>query len=123
MPLVKRLPFSTFGLGLSISELHYRFSEAFRNSNCSVYSLLRVTLSQLDLQRQVSHEGGASVYPYESLFTDRRDLTKTHPDNIKILFYIIESFGRFKHNGVELIMHSHITRVDIHGTHYSIFIF
>jgi hypothetical protein len=107
MPLVKRLPFSTLGLGLSISELFYRFSEAFRNSNCSIYSLLRVTLSQLDLQRQVSHEGGASVYPYESLFTpmdsNRRDLTKTHPDNFKVLIFIIESFGRFKHNGVDHI--------------------
>lgn len=107
MPLVKRLPFSTLGLELSISELFYRFNEAFRNSNCSIYSLLRVTLSQLDLQRQVSHEGGVSVYPYESLFipidSDRRDLTKTHPDNFKILIYIIESFGRFKHNSVDYI--------------------
>lgn len=47
------------------------------------------------------------MYPYESLFvpmdSDRRDLTKTHPDNFKVLIYIIESFGRFKHNGVDYI--------------------
>jgi hypothetical protein len=35
--------------------------------------------------------------------SDRRDLTKTHPDNFKILIYIVESFGRFKHNGVDYI--------------------
>lgn len=47
------------------------------------------------------------MYPNESLFvpidSSRRDLTKTHPDNFKVLIYIIESFGRFKHQNVEYI--------------------
>lgn len=107
LPLVKRLPFSTIGIGATVSELFFRFNESFRQSGCSIYSLYRVALSQLDLQRQVSVEGGSSVYPYESLFVtmdhDRRDLTKAHPDNFKLIVFIIETFGRFKHNGAEFI--------------------
>jgi len=35
--------------------------------------------------------------------SNRRDLTKTHPDNFKVIIYILESFGRFKHQCVEYI--------------------
>lgn len=98
--VTKRLPFSTIGIGCAVSELFYRFSEMFRTSRCSIYSLLQVTLAQLDLQHQVSAEGGCSVYPYDSLFFnvpgERRNLTKSHPDNFKVLIFLIETFGRFK---------------------------
>lgn len=105
--VTKRLPFSTIGIGLTVSELFYRFSEMFRSSRCSIYSLFRVSLAQLDLQHQVSTDGGCSTYPYDSLFFDvpgeRKNLTKSHPDNFKVLVYIIETFGRFKHAGSDYV--------------------
>lgn len=105
--MIKRLPFSTIGFGLSTSELYFRFSQAFRSSECSIFSLFRTILSQFDLPRQVSVEGGCSVFPYDSLFvpmdSDRRDLTKAHPDNFKVLVYILETFGKFKHGNSEYI--------------------
>lgn len=105
--VVKRLPYSTIGIGLAVSELYYRFSEMFRSSRCSVYSLLRVSLAQLDLQHQVSTDGGCSTYPYDSLFFnipgERKNLTKLHPDNFKVLTYIIETFGRFKAVGSDFV--------------------
>lgn len=50
----------------------------------------------------MSYEGGVSTCPYDSLFkpldSNFRDVIKAHPNNFKVLIYIIESFGRFKHN-------------------------
>lgn len=113
-PLVKRIPFSTIGNGLAVSEIHFRFVELFRGADCPIYSLYRATLAQLGLQQQTSHEGGISVYSYDSLYkpfdTTIHDLVKAHPDNFKILVYIIETFGKI--STVVFIPHTRLPRTD-----------
>lgn len=44
-PLVKRIPFSTIGIGLAVSEIHFKFVELFRGADCPIYSLYRATLA------------------------------------------------------------------------------
>lgn len=110
VPVVKRVPFSTMGIGLAVSELMNRFPDSFVRSETTVHSLYRVSLAQLDLQRQVSAEGGVATYPVtRSLATEIpssfRNALKAHPDNFKLLAYIIETYGKFRSNGAEYISH------------------
>lgn len=44
---------------------------------------------------------------YMPLDNDYRKMAKSYPDNFKILIYIIEFIGRFKHNSVEYILVIH----------------
>lgn len=72
MPAIKRIPFSTLGIGLAVSKLVNRFPDSFARSDCSIYSLYRTSLAQLELQRQVAAKGGVThllVVDIDSGFT------------------------------------------------------
>lgn len=72
-----------------------------------MYNLYRLSLAQLDLQRQVAYEGGVSTYPSsalcETIPSRFRNIIKCNPDNLKVLVYILENYGRFKVNNTDYV--------------------
>lgn len=48
IPVLKRMQFSTLGIGLTTSELFNRFPTQFQHSDCTIYALYRTTLAKLE---------------------------------------------------------------------------
>lgn len=98
-PVTRRLPVTTNGIGLAVSEIYNRFHFSFHNM-CTIHQLYRVALAQFEFQLYIAAQDSFTFFPFDFNTTIhfpsqiKDELRGNGNGHFKIIVMIIESVGK-----------------------------